>query len=513
MAELTITKASHHFKVSKITPRGREAVSAFARKLILYGKRRVPGNRYVSEPLKVFASRTDDASEYRFHINHLPEFFEHLKRFYLDKEGMVDVVQALVPLKKEVELALKEGWAPREDQTPAIDYIVAEGPSPRKLLEIQTGKGKSFMTMYSAWLLKALGVYIVRPKYLEKWKEDFQKTFHLEKNDLWVVRDTKDLQSLIFMAMEGEIPPKIILMGSSLLQIWIKMYEKFGAATLSMGYGCLPDQFFEILNSSLRVIDEVHEAFHLNFKIDLHTNVEKSISLSATMKSDDAFLNRMYEIAYPARERYKSETYHKYISATAVMYRFNKPDKIRSVDWRQKTYSHHLFEESVMRDKEVLKNYVTMIRAVIDSEYIADYRPGSRMLIYAAGTDMCTYLVNELRRWYGDLMIERYCGTLNDPYSNIMESDICVSTVQSAGTGVDIRFLRVVLLTHAISSTQSNVQGFGRLRDLKMDDVTPRFLWFTNIDNPKHMEYHNKKMEILEDKALFLNDMPYGAPI
>jgi hypothetical protein len=512
MAELTITRASHHFKVSKISVRGREAVESFAKKFIQYGVQRQMG-RYVTTALKVFASALADRSEYRFHINQYEKFLEHLKLHYLDKDGLVEYRTLVIPKVRKITLAIKEGWAPRQDQVPAIDYILEDTPNKRKLLEVQTGKGKSFMSMYAGMKLECAAAYIVRPMYIDKWVIDFQKTYDLEPEDLMVIRGSNQLQALLFLAAEGELKAKILLISNKTLQNWIKLYERIGDETLMLGYACRPDEFFELLGVGFRVIDEVHQDFHLNFKIDLNTHVERSLSLSATLVSDDAFLNRMYEMTYPAATRFKGFAYDKYISATAVLYRFKRPDKIRCIDHRQKTYSHHLFEESVMKDKEILANYIKMVRAVIDSEYISDYRPGSRMLIYGAGTDFCTLLTTELRKWYPDLRIERYCGTLDDPYDNLMQSDICVSTVSSAGTGVDIPFLRVVLLTHAISSTQSNIQGFGRLRNNLPEDIVPRFVWTVNIQTPKHMEYHDKKMDILKDKALDLNALDYGEPL
>ena len=54
-------------------------------------------------------------------------------------------------------------------------------------------------------------------------------------------------------------------------------------------YGCNPEDFFNLINVGIRLIDEVHQDFHLNFKIDLYTNVKKTISLSATLQSDNKF--------------------------------------------------------------------------------------------------------------------------------------------------------------------------------------------------------------------------------
>lgn len=866
MAELTITIASHHFKVSKMTVRGRPAVVSFVREYIHYEGRKNYRGVYVQEPKHTYASRLADFSEYRFHINQLEKFKAHLQHYYLNKEGLVEYIQLPVPEGMGAELVMQPGWAPKPEQVPALEYMVGEKPSMRKLLGIQTGKGKAqpldakikipggwttmgkvqpgdiitaadgtptkvvsihpqgvkdiyritfvdgrsteccaehlwrvyrssspshwkvvttaeliemrryrpdrcfieliepedgpeldlpippyvlgvllgdahlgntsivlttpdayivdavtaqlpedlcitrrseiefaivkksglfsqngsrangyvrrlhqlglagklshekfipemylrgsraqrlallqglmdtdgtvnvsgslsfcsssqalaqsveylvrslggiafitrkikhftykgerkqglpayqvnirhrkpseffqlprkrdrvndenqysatlklriadieligqkpaqcisidhpsrlyvtddfivthntFCAIYAAYLLQARAVYVLDPKYMEKWEEDFDKHYVLEREDILVINNAKALKSLLYLAAEGGLECKIIMMNSVIMQNWFKQYEKLGEESFALGFACRPDEFYELVGAQIRTIDEVHEAFHQKFKVDLYTNVKRTISLSASMVSDDTFLNRMYEMCYPSAERFKGEAYDRYVSATGVFYRFDRPDLIRDRErgGAGSSYSHHVFEDSILKSRETFANWMKLIRMCVQSEYIADYKPGSRMLVYASGIEMATAIRDDLRKWFTDLRIERYCGSIDDPYDNLMEADICVSTPGSAGTGHDIPWLRVALLTVAVNATQSNIQGFGRLRRLDKytkEDVTPRFLWLINQDNKTHIGYHDKKMELLKERALVLNTRNYGTPL
>jgi hypothetical protein len=507
MAELTVTLTSHHFKISKISVRGRGAVEQFARKYIQYALERHQG-RFMRVPHKVFAAATADRTEYRFHINLLPEFQDYLRLAYLEAH-MIDYVNAPLPEPKVVSLILRDDvHTPRPAQELAVDYILADKPV-HKLVSMQTGQGKSFVAMIASARLSWMPVYMVKPGYIEKWILDLRRTYQLELKDLMVIRGTESLQALLELAVVDAIPSKIILISNRTMQIWIKLYEKLGDGTLEIGYACRPDEFFALLKAGIRIIDEVHQDFHLNFKIDLYTNVKKALSMSATLSADDAFLNRMYEIAYPMKDRFEGDAYIKYISATALLYRFEKPELIKSENWRQKTYSHHTFEESVMKHKEVLKNYIDMFKTVVDAELVYDHVDGEKMLIYVASVVFATELVRRLQIAYPQFKVRRYCGTENDPYDDLMTADLSVSTLGSAGTNVDIAGLKCVFLSNAVNATQSNIQGFGRLRNNLAPGRVPRFVWATNEDTKKQIEYHDRKMVILKPKALTLNSQVY----
>lgn len=370
----------------------------------------------------------------------------------------------------------------------------------------------SFIAMTAAAQLGQRFALIVRPSYIEKWLIDFNKTYNEEIAEcLMVVQGSAQLQALLQMAALGELDGnKIILFSNKTLQNWIKLYEQNGSQILEQGYACLPDQLFEFLGVGVRIIDEVHQDFHLNFKLDLYTHVERSISLSATLLSEDDFLNNMYELAYPKGERFNGIAYDKYIDARAALYSFNDPRKIRVTEYGSKTYSHHAFEKSILRSESTTAAYFDMIRQVANGTFFKNYKPGQRLLVYCSSINMCTKLADYLRMQYPRLVINRYVE--DDPFDYVMESDICVSTLQSAGTGIDIPNLTTVIMTPAVRSSAANIQGFGRLRKLA-DDTPVMFIYFVCQDFPKHTKYHEIKKVLLEERARTFKEEYLGRPI
>lgn len=514
MAECTVRLFSHNFEITKLTPRARTAVTHFARRFIEHKQIKKKPSWYgqsnqSSKDDSVYATATDDRSEYRFHVNQLAEFKEHLKLSDLDFDRDVDF--SIVPLyePRKVELRVQSGWKPDPEykQPEAIEFLT-NWSIPRKLLGMPPGYGKSYSTMQAIANLGVLSVWSVQAKYVEKTRLDLLRTYDMLEEDILIIDKTKDLKTLLFRSFDALPECKVILISSKLIQIWFSLYKKMGAGIEVIGYAIAPQYFYQSLGVGVRVIDEAHQEFHFNFLQDLYTHVPMSISLSATMQFDNVTRNRMAQMTYPKADRFEV-AYTPYISATAITYEFEKPERIKVLG-KQGTYSHHVFEESVMKDKKVLGHYLDMINLVVRKELLTDHLEGERMIIYAAGVEFCTVLVDDLKKRHPQLKITRYCGSAGDEYDNLLTSDICVSTLGSAGTNVDIPNLKCALLTTAVDSSQSNIQGAGRLRDKLQPGRVPRFVWFSCEQIARHMVYHDKKLELLRTRAKILNQQFYG---
>lgn len=491
---------SHHFVLSKVQARGTEVVETFARQYIQFGLEK-QGRRFVRAPVKVFAARVrgtmGSVLEYRFHIQQFEAFIKHLTNMQI-LPHTYEVVRHDMHPGAEVVLDVLEQWVPKDYQVPIIDYLVDKKPSYMKLLEIQTGKGKTFCAGAALAQMQKRFLVIVKPMYMDKWKSDLKDILGLEGKDVIEIKGSTPLMNLITTAKEGLLTAKAIIISNKTLQNWFSLYERKGVYIDDAGYDCRPAELCSVLDVGVRLIDEVHQDFHLNFKIDLYTHVAHAISLSATLKGDDPFLNRMYELAYPRELRYAGMAYDRYVYAYAWVYQVNEPAQIRTTEWGSTVYSHHAFEKSVMRNRLLLNDYLDMISKAAVRFHFEHYQKGERLLIYCASIQMCTLVVEHLKAEFKGIDVRRYVE--DDPYENVIQADVSVSTLLSAGTGLDIPMLTTVILTTSISSSQSNIQGFGRLR--KIPDKKLNFVYFVCQDVPKHLEYHEKKKEMLKHMAL-----------
>ncbi len=504
MKHLKITVYSHHFSVTDLTERAKQLCLAFCRQFVQYGFVPVKGTM-VRTPVKVFASATVDRGEFRFHINCLNNFKQNLvtKNW---TEFMYEIIEVPMYEPAKVELIMKPQWVARDYQVPIIEYLQQQLPV-SKLVGIATGRGKGFVSLMAMSKIGQRVCIIVRASYVEKWVEEILATYEINKEDILLIQGTPSLMKLLMMAKENRVTAKIIIISNMTFNNWMKQYEKFQEDTLDMGYDILPFEFFERLQIGVRLIDEIHQHFHGCFRTDTFTHVPQSIALSATMISDDPFIERMHELAYPVRNRYKDTQLIKYIHSHAIHYRFKKPDLIKTTEYGSNNFSMGAVEKSIMKHFPTMKNYFDLINYAIEISYLMCERKNKRMLIFAYSVDLISDLVIYLKKKYPQFDIRRYVS--EDEYSNLMEADICVSTLGSSGTGVDIKDLTTVILTTSVNSIQSNVQGLGRLR--KLEDGTPvNFYYFVSDDIDKSVQYHYSKKTMLLERCATFNEIYSG---
>ena len=364
----------------------------------------------------------------------------------------------------------------------------------------------TFCALQAASQLGYRLLIIVRPMYMDKWQEDVMKTYDINFQDMIVVRGASSLLALLEQGAEDDLTAKVILISNKTLQPYIKLYEQFQEQIRDLGYACMPHELCEKLKVGTIIEDEIHQDFHLNFKLFTYTHVPKTISLSATLLSDDDFITQMYETTFPSLSRFHGGELKKYVNATSMLYQIKNPNKLRYQDYSRKTYSHTMFEESVMKNQYLLANYLRMIGDLIEEYWLSnEYKLGDRCLVYCARIEFCTVVVDYLKKRYSSKDVRRYVE--DDPYENIMTADLSVSTPGSAGTGLDIPNLTTVLLTVAMTSSPGNIQGFGRLRDLAPKRT--KFIYLTCDDITKHRDYNDRKRVLLTERALTFNELKY----
>lgn len=497
---LTVVIGTNYFILKRLTPRAKQAAIEFSKKYIKYGLVKVQRNKFSRAAIAVFGAATKDREEFRFHINQFKEFLDFFNRNFID-EKLIEFIRKDVPVASKIDVKAREEWILRDEQLPVLEYML-DNSTRVKLVGLQTGKGKSLIAMKAVAEIGKKTAIIVRPMFIYKWIADVQKYLDIPTERIMVVQGSKDLMAVLQLAENNGLDDiDIFIFSNKTIQMWLKLYEDKRKYTLDLGYACLPEDMFELLKIGVRLIDEVHMDFHLNFKLDLYTNVEKSISLSATLINKDPFMERVYEIAYPADERFKVPALDRYIDAKAVIYYLDDNRKVRANEYGSTNYSHSAFEESVMKDREFLDNYLKLIKYVSDIGYIKDYVKGQRMIIFCYKKEFCTIVTNYLQRCYRHLDVRRYVA--EDPDENMYEPDIRVTTLGSGSTAHDIAMLKTAIMTVSVDSIQSNIQALGRLR--RLDGVIPKFFYLACAQIPKQMQYHDSKRQLLRERAKTFN--------
>lgn len=356
-------------------------------------------------------------------------------------------------------------------------------------------------TMCALWAIarrKTRTMLVISNRYLKKWKSDVIGAYGLKPSELLIISGTKQFKSLINMAKAGELEAKFIIVSGGTIYNFLKAHEMSNGDTEQ--YGVAPEDLYETLGVGVRLIDEVHEDFLSNHRQDIYANVPCTISLSATLMSDDKAIDKMFRVTFPMHVRPQEIAYDKYVVLKCLLYHLDYPNKLRHKN-AMKQYSHVKFEQSLMKQPNMLNNYFKLVEEVVKVNFIPVREKGQRMMIYFATVEMCTIAQKRLERLYPELKVVRYVR--GDSYEQFLEADISCTTLKSAGTAVDVEGLRFVLNTVNLSTTAGNTQALGRLRRLKdWPDVTPEFLFLCAQEIEAHRRYAEQKTDKLGGKVL-----------
>lgn len=489
---------SHGVKVTGFDDRGKSALLSYCmHRLGQKGLVKYAPGKFKKEVVKIFAGGTADRNEFRFHRNVMEDLIAHLEHWKISRHRL-EIYEHSLYTPAPANFIQKDMRPLRDIQIPQVNYMMEPGTI--KVTTLQTGRGKSRIFLQSVLQHQQRVVLVIQAKYITKWIEDAEAFFHLKKGDLMVVQGGKDMMSLMALAVEGELKASFIIISNKTMYDYLKTYNTMQKES---PYPILPEDFYKTLGVGIRGIDEVHQDYHLNFKQDVYTHVPKTISMSATLEPDDHFLMLMYDINFPRGLRAPTVAYNKYIRLINLWYSIDRYSLERFIRFKdaKKQYSHTEFEKSLMRRPQLLKPYVKMIVDHIDMLYVEEREPGQSCLLFCSTVKMCGIVRDALREKFPTLVINRY--TSEEPLSYLQEADICVTTLQSAGTAIDKPNLKVGLLTTALSSKVANEQVIGRLRELKdWPDVKPEFYFFSAYEISKHVEYAAAKRDKMDGKVL-----------
>lgn len=469
-----------------------------------YGLVRVGRFRTEKKLKRVFVGTTKDRSVFHFHRNQLDFVLNRLMKQGIEQHRLEIIYHEMYEPISVVH-PLKDDRPPRDIQLPIIEYVVAP-PDPRyapsKVVTLQTGKGKTFLSTYALRLIgKRIGI-VVQGRYIEKWISDIEQAYGAEKGALMVIRGIPQLRAAVEMVKHGKFHARVLMISSKTMQMYLKYYEDHGVDEyLSVA----PMDLYKHFDIGVRLIDEVHQDFHCNFRQDLYSHVPLTVSLSATLEPDQKFIEEMYRIMWPVGTWAPEMEYHRFIAVKALWYRIRDVSKFRWLNFMRQ-YSHTEFEKSILKQPRALHSYVDMITDIVQKVFIRHREPGQKMMVFVATVQLATILAEELSRQHPTLAVNRYVS--EDEYDDLLLADISVTTLQSAGTAVDVPNLRVTLMTTALSSKQANIQVLGRTRPLvDWPDVTPEFYFLSALDIDKHVQYSKEKENKFDGKVLSFQEV------
>lgn len=487
MKKMRIDLYTHFFKVSHVHPSAYYALRRAFQELLQVQFVKIRG-KVQKQNKNIFAAKSDEG-EYRFHINYLPRFKEML-RDGLINDDEINYFKHEYPEPEEIDVKVPEKFQMRDYQEEALSYILDEGHS--KLVAFSMGLGKTLTAVKAGELLGYRTIIIVLGRYKEKWRDDVLELYGPDTNFM-LVKGLAHLLSLIEQAKEGNPVPDVIIVTTTTMQLYIKEWEKHQGKEIE---GMVPpEEMYEVLKIGYRIIDEAHQHFHMVFKNDLYSNLYKAVYLTATLESNDKFIQAMYNLIWPKAMRGQAVKPAPYDKTTALLYQHLNPDRVR---WKSNQgYSHVMYEQSIWKHIPSRVQYLDMIGDVVEQKFLPLYEPGKKMLIFCSLVDTCKEVADYLNQRFKDKKWQISKFTAEDNKEIIDTNDITVSTLGKAGTALDISGLIVCFNTVALAEPKANLQAKGRLRDLSkkpgFEHIVPEYIYTVASDIPRHVQYHQEK--------------------
>lgn len=416
---------------------------------------------------------------YHFSIGMLKDFIVTLKRYGFKEEDL-QIEYKYIKDPYKINIKFNKKLIPRDYQ---IKYIEAVKESKYKinLIDLNTGYGKTFIAVKLASELGYRIGLVIIPRYIDKWIGDITNYTNIKKEEIYIIKGNENITNLKNIDVNKF---KVFIFSLRTMTTYMKNYED-SVNNVSI----IPDEINNLLKLGLLISDEAHQEFHALYKFCLYFNAKKMIALTATLTSNDNNVIKIQNIMFPPNSRISNIIdYEPYINVCSVRYEI---DSMRGIKYlKPQGYNHILFENSVLENKALTKSYLDMIYYYVNLSYLRKRLPGNKCLIFASSVGMCETIVNDLnKRLHKEhLLIRKY--TQEDPYEHVIDSDICVSTMLSSGTAIDIKGLITVVQTVCVNSNIANIQSLGRLRRIDNQDVNFYYLYCGNIDR------HNKNNKL-----------------
>ena len=474
----------------------------FTKQLAIFELKKVPPYWRIVKIVKdYYVAYCKPKQEFNFPIGRLPELEKMLRGNNIVYSKNINKPPKGAPADMKSTGVL----VPRDYQEDPVDNVLNSGDT-LKILEIQTGKGKTAMSLISMIRFSKRTLIQLRGGYVERWLVDLsnKKLFNLKPGcDIVVIGSSKSLISIINQAKaikkgreKGKLP-SIIIITNKIMYNLMKEWEQNGKKS---SFGIHPRELYSLLGIGMKIIDEAHEDKHMNFRSMAYTNVELCVPLTATIMPESDLERNIMDGYLPVKLRYNKLKYDAYTHAVAVFYKIDEKHKIKYSEAGKEEYSHNKYELSIMEKKVLFQDYLEMLftfsyRKIFNN----DYRQGHVAIYFMKRTDLCAAFAEYLKRKLkekgkGHLRVNFFISETEEKV--LYESDVIVTTTESCGTAKDIPNIKDIFCIRAVGKKSTNEQIKGRARPIKISpDVEPTIYYFVDTNNPKHLKYHEKKIE------------------
>lgn len=347
-------------------------------------------------------------------------------------------------------------------------------------------------------------ILIVLGSLIDQWMKSIEQFTNISRDDIYVIQGFDRLKTLWEMLDNG-FQPKIVVIATRTLILY--------AVDPVLPYLALKPykEFLKKVGFRTKIFDECHTNFFANTQIDLRTNLEHNIYLSATYKRSDYSGKKIFNLIYPEELRFGSQFSTKYTTVILARYSlFLVPTVIRKFKV-EKGYLHAKYENYLRKHKKYYFKALMddAILPMIRRYYLEKRKEGQRLLILCQTKvfviDVAEYIQEALKDEKLDIRV--FFSGESGAYGKEenKSADVIVSTMKSCSTGVDIKDLKTCICTVSYASEPLAEQTMGRLRQIPGEDTYFIDLW--NYDIPSHYNHKMSRAMVYRSKALKVEEI------
>lgn len=321
-------------------------------------------------------------------------------------------------------------------------------------LSLQTGKGKTYVSIATASFLKIKSIVITHSNtLLNQWKDNILEYTSLNKDDILFINGSQMMNMILNNKSQKAEKAKIFMCTHATIRSFADTY----------GWNKL-NKVFENLGIGIKFIDEAHKNFNNMLMIDFFTNVYKTYYVTATPQRSDWKENRIYQLSLknvPNIDLF-NEDEDPHTSYLAI--KWNSRPNAMQISSCHNSYGldRNKYVDYVTQQPNFFKIMTIVMDMVI--------KCNGRVLMYIGTNEG----ILRVYKWIGENYPE-FLGSVGIFTSLVSKEEklgrerpkkLLLSTTKSAGEGEDIKGLKMtILVAEPFKSEVLARQTLGRTRD------------------------------------------------
>lgn len=401
------------------------------------------------------------------------------------------------------EISIRSTIPPKDDtQREALSFLLGYDDAHKHtikysqlLLNISTGAGKTYVSVAATSFFRMKTLVVTPNTTIRKqWVDAYLKFSDCTEDDIYVIDGSKDIERLNKMKKR---PFKVYMVNHATLLSYATKHD-----WKSIG------EFFSTLKIGLKIIDEAHKNFDNMMKIDMYTNVKKSIYLTATFARSDYLEERLFKLCTKNIAKFSEKKVvvngRKHIKYLSVLYNSKPPIDAQAYMFTMRQFNKNRYGaylETCPKFYEVL-------------EYVLNYfnKVEGKILILTTTISACTTIHQYIDNLNLDRSISEYHSKISkEEKAKAFDADLIISTPASCGVGTDIKGLRVCINTEAYSSSVTADQAAGRLREFN-ETASTFYVELVDTGFKSVFNMYKRRLPVFKEKCLSLSHLDYDNP-